>query len=60
MKWFRKAAEQGNADAQLCLGICYAEGDGVAKDMSEAVKWCRKAAEQGHEDAKRALSYLEK
>ena len=60
MKWYRKAAEQGLAEAQYNLGQVYTKGDGVAKDMIEAVKWYRKAAEQGHEGAKKALSYLEK
>ena len=44
----RKAAEQGDAQAQSILGECYAEGTGVAKDAAEAVKWFRKAAEQGY------------
>ena len=47
MKWYRKAAEQGNAEAQSRLGYMYGEGEGVAKDDAEAVKWNRKAAEQG-------------
>ena len=51
VKWFRKAAEQGSADAQCNLGFCYAKGDGVAKDEAEAVKWFRKAAEQGDAQA---------
>jgi TPR repeat protein len=46
VKWLRKAAEQNLADAQLNLGVCYANGQGVAKDEVEAVKWYRKAAEQ--------------
>ena len=46
----RKVAEQGDAQAQFRLGVCYAKGDGVAEDLREAVKWFRKAAEQG--DAK--------
>ena len=46
-KWFRKAAEQGDANAQFNLGICYYDGKGVAKNPAEAVKWFRKAAEQG-------------
>jgi TPR repeat protein len=50
-KWFRKAAEQGLADAQCSLGLCYEEGDGVKKDVVEGVKWYRKAAEQGLADA---------
>ena len=37
VKWYRKAAEQNYAIAQYNLGICYANGDGVAKDDAEAV-----------------------
>ncbi len=48
---YRKAAEQGDATAQANLGWCYENGEGVEKNMSEAVKWYRKAAEQGHKDA---------
>ena len=48
VEWFRKAAEQGNNDAQVYLGMCYDSGLGVVKDLAEAVKWYRKAAEQGH------------
>ena len=47
MKWYRKAAEHGHAEAQGRLGSCYYSGDGVAKNLVEAVKWYRKAAEQG-------------
>jgi TPR repeat protein/serine/threonine protein kinase len=51
-KWYRKAAEQGNVDAQYKLGeIYYNGGYGVAKDYSEAVKWYQKAAEQGNAGA---------
>ena len=32
VKWYRKAAEQNDAGAQYNLGVCYANGDGVAKD----------------------------
>ncbi len=48
VKWYRKAAEQGNADAQCHLGICYHNGEGVEKDEKEAVRWLRKAADQGN------------
>ena len=50
MKWFRNAADQGDADAQYSLGVSYANGEGVPQKHREAVKWYRKAAEQG--DAK--------
>jgi hypothetical protein len=47
VKWYRKAAEQGDAGAQVFLASRYRYGDGVAKDSAEAAKWYRKAAEQG-------------
>ena len=47
----KKAAEQGDAQAQYNLGNCYDFGDGVEKNLSEAVKWWRKAAEQGYAQA---------
>ena len=49
MKWYRKAAEQGHANAQCNLGYCYKYGEGVETNKAEAVKWYRKAAEQGHD-----------
>ena len=58
LEWFRKAAEQGYADAQCNLGYCYDKGQGVPQDYSEAVKWYRKAAEQGNEYAKEQLQKL--
>ena len=48
MKWYRKAANQGDASAQCHLGYCYKNGQGVRQDDAEAVKWYRKAANQGH------------
>ncbi len=46
-KWWRKAAEQGDANAQCSLGMAYDNGTGVPKDSAKAVNWVRKAAEQG-------------
>ena len=43
----RKAAEQGNADAQYFLGFCYYNGQGVSQDYNQAVIWYRKAVERG-------------
>ena len=51
MKWYRKAAEQDAADAQLILGFMYDAGEGVPENDAEAVGWYRKAAEQGHAEA---------
>jgi hypothetical protein len=47
VEWYRKAAGQDYAKAQLILGICYEFGIGVAKNEEQAVVWYRKAAEQG-------------
>jgi hypothetical protein len=44
---FKKLAEQGDADAQLKLGIMYQLGRGVPTDEQQAAAWYRKAAEQG-------------
>ncbi|MCH5177072.1 MAG: SEL1-like repeat protein, partial [Prevotellaceae bacterium] len=55
VQWFQKAAEQGHAEAQYALGLCYYRGEGVQKNYAEAVQWFQKAAEQGHADAQRAL-----
>ena len=47
MQWFRKAAEQEHAQAQVNLGIMYQLGQGVSQDYTKAAEWYRKAAEQG-------------
>lgn len=55
VEWYTKAAEQGYAEAQCNLGICYYNGDGVNQSYEKAVEWYTKAANQG--DA-RAQCYL--
>jgi hypothetical protein len=44
VQWFLKAAEQDYAEAQSSLGACYANGQGVAKDVVEAFAWFGLAA----------------
>ena len=58
VKWYRKAADQGNAFAQYKLGVMYSEGRGVPKDEREEVSWYRKAAEQGHAQAQYNLGWM--
>ena len=48
VKWFRLAANHGDAVAEFNLGVIYADGQGVPQDNAEAVKWYRLAAEQGN------------
>ncbi|WP_018076832.1 tetratricopeptide repeat protein [Thiobacillus denitrificans] len=44
-------AAQGDAEAQLQLGLRYAEGDGVIQNNKEAAKWFALAARQGLAEA---------
>lgn len=45
-KCFREAAEQGDPEAQFCLGDMYNNGYGVVKDERKALVLFRKSAEQ--------------
>jgi TPR repeat protein len=55
-RWFLKAAEQGDPDAQFTLGRFHFSGIGVKLDYAEAVHWFRKAAEQNHVVAQYGLA----
>jgi TPR repeat protein len=41
------------------IGLCFENGQGVPKNVTEAVKWYRKAAEKGFELAKLKLAALD-
>ena len=58
MWWYRKAAAQGDAEAQHNLGLMYVHGEGVPQDYAEAVKWFRKAANQGDASAQTNLGIM--
>ncbi|PRJ59716.1 putative beta-lactamase HcpC precursor [Haemophilus influenzae] len=47
MKWFSKAAEQGNAKAQFIVGGLYWFGKGVQVNKSLAKEWLGKACDNG-------------
>ena len=47
-KWYRKAAEQGNVDAQATLGFRYEHGQGVPQDYVLAHMWLSLAAAKGY------------
>ena len=44
-------AAAGDADSEVQLGFRYERGEGVPRDLVEAVKWYRKAAEQNYAKA---------
>lgn len=54
--WYQKAAEQGLAEAQLKLGLCYDNGLGVLKNYTNAIYWYKRASEQGYYKAKNNLA----
>jgi S1-C subfamily serine protease len=58
VRWFRKAAEQGDSQGQFNLGTMYAGGHGAAQDYAEAVRWFRKAAEQGNPHGQSGLGIM--
>ena len=49
--WFRKAADQGDPDAQLALARALRSGDGVAADPAAALRFARASADAGNTDA---------
>lgn len=55
VKWYIKAAEQGDADSELNLGYAYQTGSGIKKSEKEAAKWIEKAAEQGIMEAEDSI-----
>ena len=54
----RKAAEQGQWQAQSNLGEMYENGRGVPQDYVQAVAWYRKAAEQGYVRPQHSLASM--
>lgn len=51
VKWCRKAARNGIAQAQYSLGLCYLNGEGAAADEEEGLNWIRRASGQGYPEA---------
>ena len=57
-EWFKKAADQGLANAQFNLGVAYLFGNGVPRDYGQAAEWFRKAADQGYASAQYKLGRM--
>ena len=55
-KWYKRAAEQGNIEAQLDLAKSYDKGKGTPQDHRMAFYWFNKAAEQGDAEAQYNLA----
>lgn len=48
---WKPLADRGNAEAQLMVGLLYANGHGVGQDVAEAYMWFLIAAANGNEHA---------
>lgn len=57
-KWYRLAAEQGDADTQYQLGYMQLRRMGLPFDPAAAARWFGRAAEQGHWRAQIELSRM--
>jgi len=58
VRFFERAAEQGDARAQCNLGAMYAQGIGVDQDYAEARRWYEKSAEQDNPDGQYNLAVV--
>ena len=58
LRWYRAAADAGDASSMARMGHMYETGKGVAKDRAEAVRWYRKSAASGYEPAVERLRRL--
>lgn len=56
--WYRRAAEQGIAQAQYNLAVCLQNGQGVQRDYVEALQWYERAAQQNYLNAIYNLAFM--
>src|SRR5262249_30954338 len=56
--WYRRAADQGDPDAQFYLACMHDLGKGLPIDPATAANWLSKAADQGHTDAQFNLGVM--
>jgi TPR repeat protein len=56
--WLGKAAEQGDAEAEMRLGFMYELGEGVKKNQKEALRLFKLSAAQYYPEGIRSLGYF--
>ena len=47
MRWYEKAAEQGDGASFNGIGLMYSNGNGVRQDANKAFGWFQRSAEEG-------------
>jgi TPR repeat protein len=58
LKKLEPVATQGDAKAQLYLGLILSQGKGVTQDFKQAANWLNKAAEQNNVEAQENIGLL--
>ena len=58
VRWLRRAARGGDANARFNLGVLYSQGNGVPQNHARAAAWYRKAAETGHYQSQARLGHM--
>ncbi|MDD2748757.1 MAG: tetratricopeptide repeat protein [Acidithiobacillus sp.] len=56
--WFRKAADQGYAGAEINLAYAYYHGYGVPQNTMTAITWWKKVVAQGGYSGMKAKHYI--
>ena len=54
----KEIAEKGNSDVQYNLGLIYSNGEGVKKDLEEAIYWFKESASLNNVLAEYKLGYI--
>ena len=50
-EYFLKSAENGSDKGQLETALCYINGEGIEKNVTEGIQWLEKSADQGNCEA---------
>lgn len=58
MQWYLKAADEGNTDAMVNIGLLYQHGNGVQQNYQQAMQWYLKAADKNNPIAMIQISRL--
>ena len=58
VRWIKRAAQRGHAEAQFVMGLMFSAGIGVPVRPGRAARWYRKAAAQGIAEAHSRLGFM--
>lgn len=58
MEYFKKAADEGNEQAESYLGLFYEKGYGCEKDIKKSLYWYKKAALKGNIFSQYSLGFI--